>query len=79
MRASSSPLWLADEWGILRAGRLRGSGGEHVDKRREDRREFMKAVAYFRKLGHKRITLKTGSYGMEALALSIRCATEFEL
>jgi glutamate synthase domain-containing protein 2 len=40
------------------------------------RDDFMKAVAYLRSIGHKRITLKTGSYGMEALALAIRCATD---
>jgi glutamate synthase domain-containing protein 2 len=39
----------------------------------------MKAVQYLRKIGHKRITLKTGSYGMEALALAIRCATDGKL
>lgn len=37
---------------------------------------FLKHVQYLRSLGYKRITLKTGSYGMEALALAIRCATE---
>ncbi|MBE0600931.1 MAG: FMN-binding glutamate synthase family protein, partial [Firmicutes bacterium] len=40
---------------------------------------FVSAVAYLRKLGYKRITLKTGSYGMEALAMSIRLATETKL
>ncbi|MCP4132814.1 MAG: FMN-binding glutamate synthase family protein [bacterium] len=42
-------------------------------------REFMKAVDYLRGLGYKRITLKTGSYGMEALALSIKLATDAKL
>ncbi|MFH0974961.1 MAG: glutamate synthase-related protein [Spirochaetota bacterium] len=37
---------------------------------------FTKAVKYLRKIGYKRITLKTGSYGMEALALSIKLATD---
>lgn len=41
--------------------------------------EFLKAITYLRKIGHKRITLKTGSYGMEALALAIRCATDGKL
>jgi hypothetical protein len=40
---------------------------------------FMKHVAYLRKLGYKRITLKTGSYGMEALAMSIKFASEANL
>ncbi|MFC1510118.1 glutamate synthase-related protein [Candidatus Omnitrophota bacterium] len=40
---------------------------------------FMESVAYLRKLGYKRITLKTGSYGMEALAMSIKYASEAKL
>lgn len=36
---------------------------------------FAQSVAYLRKLGYKRITLKTGSYGMEALAMAIKFAT----
>lgn len=40
---------------------------------------FAEAVRYFRKLGYKRITLKTGSYGMEALALALKVATDNEL
>jgi hypothetical protein len=45
----------------------------------EVKRDFMKEVERLRKLGYKRITLKTGSYGMEALALSIKLATEAKL
>ena len=40
---------------------------------------FMDAVAYLRKIGFKRISLKTGSYGMEALAMSIKYASEAKL
>jgi glutamate synthase domain-containing protein 2 len=40
---------------------------------------FMKAVNYLRKLGYKRISLKTGSYGMEALAMSLKFATDAKL
>ncbi|MGC8764766.1 MAG: glutamate synthase-related protein [Brevinematia bacterium] len=40
---------------------------------------FMKAVEHLRKIGYKRISLKTGSYGMEALAMSIKFATEAKL
>ncbi len=40
---------------------------------------FMESVAYLRKLGYKRITLKTGAYGMEALAMAIKYATEAKL
>ena len=41
--------------------------------------DFMKAVKYLRKIGYERISLKTGSYGMEALAMSIKFATEAKL
>ncbi|MDR1064898.1 MAG: FMN-binding glutamate synthase family protein [Oscillospiraceae bacterium] len=42
-------------------------------------RDFMDSVAYLRKLGYKRITLKTGSYGMEALAMAIKFASDAKL
>ncbi|MBN2707101.1 MAG: FMN-binding glutamate synthase family protein [Deltaproteobacteria bacterium] len=41
--------------------------------------DFMKSVDYLRGLGFKRITLKTGSYGMEALAMALKFATEAKL
>lgn len=40
---------------------------------------FMSAIEYLHGLGYKRITLKTGSYGMEALAMAIKLATEAKL
>lgn len=40
---------------------------------------FMDAVAHLRNLGYKRITLKTGSYGMEALAMAVKFATDAKL
>ncbi len=40
------------------------------------REEFMKAIGGLRKLGFKRISLKTGSYGMEALAMAIRYSSD---
>lgn len=40
------------------------------------RESFMLSVDYLRKLGFKRISLKTGSYGMEALAMAIKFASE---
>jgi glutamate synthase domain-containing protein 2 len=40
------------------------------------REAFMKCIEYLRKIGYKRISLKTGSYGMEALAMSIKYASE---
>jgi len=54
-------------------------GGTNLSSGQQVRDDFMKAVAYLRKIGHKRITLKTGSYGMEALALAIRCAADGKL
>jgi glutamate synthase domain-containing protein 2 len=45
----------------------------------EIKADFFDAVEGLRKLGYKRITLKTGSYGMEALAMSIKFATEAKL
>ncbi len=42
-------------------------------------KNFMGAVKSLRKLGYKRISLKTGSYGMEALAMSIKYATDAKL
>ena len=49
----------------------------YTDLSSEDKVEenFMKSVDYLRKLGYKRISLKTGSYGMEALAMSIKYAS----
>ena len=43
------------------------------------KKNFMEAVEHLRKIGYKRISLKTGSYGMEALAMSIKYATEAKL
>jgi glutamate synthase domain-containing protein 2 len=37
---------------------------------------FMQSVQELRALGYQRITLKTGSYGMEALAMAIKYASE---
>ena len=40
---------------------------------------FMDEVARLRKLGFQRISLKTGAYGMEALAMAIRFAADAKL
>ncbi|HPO89822.1 MAG TPA: glutamate synthase-related protein [Victivallales bacterium] len=45
----------------------------------EVRKDFMNTVAKLRKLGFKRITLKTGSYGMEALAMAIKFSADAKL
>ena len=38
--------------------------------------DFMRPVEYLREIGYRRISLKTGSYGMEALAMAIRYASD---
>jgi len=40
---------------------------------------FHDSVAYLRKIGYNRISLKTGSYGMEALAMAIKYATDAQV
>ncbi|MBD3418496.1 MAG: FMN-binding glutamate synthase family protein [Chitinivibrionales bacterium] len=40
---------------------------------------FCKDIEDLRKLGFKRISLKTGAYGMDTLALSIKCASACDL
>ena len=47
-----------------------------ADQVRED---FVNNVAYLRKIGFKRISLKTGSYGMEGLAMAIKFASDAKL
>ncbi len=61
---------------IARHSRL---GYTSLSSRNAVREDFMKAVEYLRKLGYKRISLKTGSYGMEPLAMSIKYASEANL
>ena len=39
----------------------------------------MSSVEYLRKIGFKRISLKTGAYGMEALAMAIRYSADARL
>ena len=54
-------------------------GGTNLDTVAEVREDFMKSVDYLRSIGFKRISLKTGSYGMEELAMSIKFATDAKL
>ncbi len=54
-------------------------GYTHLSSPEQVREEFMKTIEYLRKLGYKKITLKTGSYGMEGLAMAIKLATEAKL
>ncbi len=41
--------------------------------------EFMKSVEYLRKIGYKRVSLKTGAYGMEELAMAIKYSSNAKL
>jgi len=54
-------------------------GSTDLDTVEKVHKSFMDSVSYLRKLGFKRISLKTGSYGMEALAMAIRFAAEAKL
>ncbi len=58
---------------FARHSRLGGTNLSSVDQVQED---FMNSVDYLRSIGFERITLKTGSYGMEELAMSIKFATD---
>ena len=51
-------------------------GGTNLDTVEQVREDFMSSVKYLRRLGFERITLKTGSYGMEELAMAIKFATD---
>lgn len=54
-------------------------GGTNLDTVEQVRRDFMSSVEYLRSIGFTRITLKTGSYGMEELAMAIKFATDAKL
>lgn len=54
-------------------------GGTHLATVDDVQEDFMKSVDYLRSLGFKRISLKTGSYGMEELAMAIKFATDAKL
>jgi len=54
-------------------------GATNIDSADAVAEDFANSVAWLRGLGYKRISLKTGSYGMEALALSIRVAADAKL
>ena len=51
-------------------------GGTNLDSVEQVREDFMSSAEYLRSLGFKRVTLKTGSYGMEELAMAIKFATD---
>ncbi len=58
---------------FARHSRLGGTNLDSVNMVQED---FMNSVEYLRGIGFERITLKTGSYGMEELAMAIKFSTD---
>ena len=54
-------------------------GGTNLGGPDEVRADFLKSAAYLRQIGYRRISLKTGAYGMEGLAMAIRFAAEAKL
>ncbi|MBN2008022.1 FMN-binding glutamate synthase family protein [candidate division KSB1 bacterium] len=54
-------------------------GATNLQTPTEVRDDFMKSIEYLRNLGFKRITLKTGAYGMENLAMAIRYSADAKL
>lgn len=54
-------------------------GGTDASAPEQVRESFMTSVAYLRKLGFSRITLKTGAYDVEALAMAIRFSADAKL
>jgi len=54
-------------------------GGTNLDTVEQVREDFMASADYLRSIGFKRVTLKTGSYGMEELAMAIKFATDAKL
>jgi glutamate synthase domain-containing protein 2 len=54
-------------------------GYTSLDSNEQVRKVFMQSVEHLRSLGFKRITLKTGAYGMEALAMAMKYASDAEL
>jgi glutamate synthase domain-containing protein 2 len=54
-------------------------GATNIDSAAQVHADFVANINNLRKLGFKRISLKTGAYGMEALALALRCAADTKL
>ncbi len=54
-------------------------GGTDLPTPNAVRDSFMQSVAYLRSIGFKRITLKTGSYDLEGLAMAIRYSADAKL
>jgi len=54
-------------------------GATDISSPEELEASFRDSVAYLRKLGFRRITLKTGAYGMEALAMALKFSADAQL
>lgn len=54
-------------------------GGTKAATPEELKASFLERVEYLRNLGYKKISLKTGAYGMKALAMALRFAAEANL
>ena len=61
---------------FARHSRLGSTDKQTVDDVHKD---FMDSIAYLRGLGFKRITLKTGAYGMENLAMALKFSADAKL
>ncbi|QTL98975.1 FMN-binding glutamate synthase family protein [Iocasia frigidifontis] len=61
---------------FARHSRLGGTDAATTEELQEG---FMEQVEYLRGLGYKRISLKTGAYGMKALAMALRFAADAKL
>lgn len=71
---------LAYKSGAIRSfARHSRMGNTDLSSYEQVRESFLKTIAELRSKGYKRITLKTGSYGMEALAMAIKLATDAKL
>lgn len=51
-------------------------GGTELNTPEQVREDFMNSVAYLKKLGFNKITLKTGAYDLEGLAMAIKYSTD---
>jgi hypothetical protein len=51
-------------------------GGTDLSTPQQVQEEFMKSVSYLRKLGYEKITLKTGAYDLEGLAMAVKYSAD---
>lgn len=65
--------------GLTHFARHSRMGYTNLQSAREVCEDFLKTVGRLRSLGFANISLKTGAYGMEGLALALRLAAESEL